>query len=151
MTGLVTPIYDSLRKIHDHGDILPADECRVFKDSSGLATFVRHVYDGDSDKILYSEVILIGGSSEDVAQFPLMEVGGCGVTFHQPLNPIGEMSSIDDISDEACGRLWRDRRDKDVLVGRTLSGALRAISVGGSEVEFPCLCRGTGTVLNLGA
>lgn len=151
MTGLITQIDESIRKIYSLGDILPTDEGRVFKDSQGLAAFVRHVYDGDTDVIIYSVVVLVGAPLGDVAEFPLIEVGGAGVTFHQPADPIADLKSVDDLTDESTGRLWRDRRDRDVLVGRTLSGTLRAVTVGGSDVEFPCVCRNAGTVLNLGA
>lgn len=55
---------------------------------------------------------------------------------------------------DRCNRrrtdLWRDRREYAVLIGRTEEGILRAVTVGGSESEFPCTSRGVPAVLVLG-
>lgn len=50
----------------------------------------------------------------------------------------------------AAERIWRDRRGCAVLIGRTEEGILRAVTVGGSEPEFPCTSRGVPAVLVLG-
>lgn len=149
MSRLITQIDDAPRKIHGVGDIVPLDEDRVFKDSTLRLTFVRHTYDGDEDKIRYSDVIVIGGNSP--ALFPLTEVPRYAVTLHQGDEALPNMASDGDANVDTAERIWRDARDKSVLVGRTLSGSFRAVSVGGSEVVFPCACRGTGATLYLGA
>lgn len=148
MTRLITQIDRSKRVICDASEAVDNDELEVFEDSTGRLTFVRHVYDGDSANVVSSEVIVIGG--DDPVQFPITRVDRSGVTLHQGKRGHPPIRSSSDIDLEAIELLWRDACDRDVLIGRDVSGRLHALCIGGAEPEFPCVCRDAGTILYLG-
>lgn len=123
------------------------DELLIFRDVSGRLAFVRHDYVGVSGEIAASHGVAIGGDTP--AEFPLSEVQPYALTLHQAAAALPPLANSADIGPDAGERLWRDRRVCDVLIVRTCDGTLRAVTVGGSEPEYPLFCREAETVLVL--
>ncbi len=145
---LNTQIEMTTRQIFCLRDVALDDEILVFVDASGRLVFIRHDYLGESDVIAASHAVVIGG--DESPAFPLTAVPPFAVTLHQGADPMPPLTGPEVIDATTAERLWRDRRGCAVLIGRTEEGLLRAVTVGGSEPEFPCMSRGAGAVLVLG-
>ncbi len=145
---LSTQIESATRQISCLRDVVSNDESLVFMDASGRLVFIRHDYTGETDEIATSHAVVIGG--DEPPAFPLTAVPPFAVTLHQAAERLPPLDALDGIDATTAERLWRDRRGCSVLIGRTEEGRLRAVTVGGSEPEFPCTSRDAGAVLALG-
>lgn len=144
---LATTIEFAFRKLYSPADVVAFDESLAFQDAIGRLTFVRHDYAGETNEIVASHFVAIGGDTPP--EFPLTEVPRHAVTLHQAAVALPPVANSADIGSNAGERLWRDRRGCTVLIGRTCDGALRPVTDGGSEPEYPLICREAGTVLVL--